>query len=137
MQRVSWWRPVALAAVAVPAIFLLTKERSSDAAAVESAERAQELSSAIRGLGLESSQLGAVRCRATLCRIEVSHGSFEAEQKFVARIGELAAFRDAEGFVERVPRSDGSIATTMFVSRSGHRLPDLPADWADSTQGSD
>lgn len=139
--RVPWWRPLALAAVAVPAIFLLTRERGSDAAPVDSTwstAAAQELSSELRSQGLEDSQLGDVRCRATLCRIEATHRSLDAEQKFLARIGELAAFRDAESFVERVPRSDGSIATTMFVSRSGHRLPDLAEDWsADSTQGSD
>jgi hypothetical protein len=91
-----------------------------------SAAAAQEISRDLRSQGLEDTQLGDVRCRATLCRIEASHSSMEAEQKFIGRIGELEAFRNSEGFVQHVPRSDGSIATMVFVSRAGHRLP---SDW--------
>lgn len=191
-RRVPWWRPAALAAVAVPGIFFLTQERGSEVeTAVErnpsarepelqtvgasdraqltvrvdamkpdvarqraedrpaptaeqlggileerfaaeaadaswSTAAAQEIARDLRGPGLENSQLGDVRCRATLCRIEVSHSSMEAEQKFIGRIGELEAFRNSEGFVQRAPRSDGSVTTMMFVSRSGYRLPKSP-----------
>jgi hypothetical protein len=86
---------------------------------------AQEISRDLRGQGLENTQLGDVRCRATLCRIEASHNSMEAEQKFIGRIGSLEAFRDAEGFVQHVPRSDGGIVTMVYVSRAGHRLPSV------------
>ena len=220
--RVPWWRPIALAAVAVTAIFFLTQPRGSDAvlaghnaaererleqieselhalgasaASGQDAERsqlearinamklevtrlsralaqrteeataeagpaqttedqpvataeqlggfleeqlakevadanwsaaaAQEISRDLRGQGLEDTQLGDVRCRATLCRIEASHNSMEAEQKFIGRIGSLEVFRDAEGFVQHVPRSDGGIVTMVYVSRAGHRLPSI------------
>jgi hypothetical protein len=200
-RRVPWWRPAALAAVAVPGIFLLTQERGSELASAvvldparrdhveriepeppapgapappgESADRAQqsvrvdatnlaqraevpaasaaeqvgrlleerfaaqaadatwataaaqEISRGLRAPGLESTQLGDVHCRATLCRIEASHSSMEAEQKFIGRISELEAFRNSEGFVQRVSHGDGSITTMIFVSRPGHRLPSV------------
>jgi hypothetical protein len=104
----------------------LAQPDANTKAETEPAAAAQQVSRSLMSPVLENTQLGDVRCRATLCRIEASHGSLEAERKFIARIGELEAFRDAEGFVERVPHSDGSITTMVFVSRSGHRLPGFP-----------
>ena len=84
---------------------------------------AQEISRSLKSAALEHTRLGEVRCASTLCRIEVSHDSLEAEQGFILQLGQLESFRQSEGFGQRVERGDGSVATTLFVSRSGHRLP--------------
>lgn len=88
---------------------------------------AQEISRNVSDAVLEHTQVGEVRCQSTLCRIEASHDSAEAEQVFIMQLGQLESFRQSEGFGQRVQRSDGSVATTLFVSRSGHRLPEPSA----------
>jgi hypothetical protein len=92
---------------------------------------AQEISRGLSDAALEHTRLDEVRCQSTLCRIEASHDSLEAEQGFILQLGQLESFRRSEGFGQRVERADGSVATTMFVSRSGHRLPD-PSRGTDS-----
>ena len=122
LPRVPWWRPAALAAVAVPSIFFLTQDRGIDAAPVVvrtvDEQFADEIARSLMTAGLANTQLGDVRCQAMLCRIEASHSNVEAERKFIAHIGELEEFRDTEGFVERVSRGDGRIVTMVFVSRA-------------------
>jgi hypothetical protein len=93
-----------------------------------SAAAAQEISGGLTDAAREHTQLGEVRCGSSLCRIEASHDSPAAEQGFIMQLGQLKSFHQAEGFGQRVERSDGSVATTLFVSRSGHRLPNPAAD---------
>jgi phage host-nuclease inhibitor protein Gam len=90
---------------------------------VWSVTAAQEISRTLGDTRLEHTRLGEVRCGSTVCRIDVSHDSVDAEQGFIMQLGQLESFRQSEGFAQRVERSDGSVATTMFISRSGHRLP--------------
>lgn len=63
--RVPWWRPLALAAVAVPSIFMLTPDRAPHAArGVERTEsereRVDQLESRIDGLTVEVTRLRMV-----------------------------------------------------------------------------
>jgi len=88
---------------------------------------AQEISGSVKNVALEHTQLGEVRCASTFCRIEASHDSRDAEQGFIMQLGRLESFRQSEGFAQRAERSDGSVTTTMFVSRSGQRLPNRSA----------
>ncbi|MET0987052.1 MAG: hypothetical protein ABW034_16775 [Steroidobacteraceae bacterium] len=92
-----------------------------------SAAAAQEISRTLSDGALEHTKVGEVRCGTNLCRIEASHDNVQAEQGFVLQLGQLESFRQSEGFGQRVERSDGSVATTLFVSRSGHRLPNPAA----------
>jgi chromosome segregation ATPase len=85
---------------------------------------AQEISGGLDEATMRSTQIGDVRCGTTLCRIEASHDTLEAEQRFIMQLGTLGTFQQSEGFAQRVQRDDGTVMTTMFLSRSGHRLPD-------------
>jgi hypothetical protein len=90
-----------------------------------SSAAAQQISRSLTSGAQEHTRLGEVRCGSTLCRIEATHDGPEAEQGFILQLGQLEPFRQSEGFAQRVERGDGSVATTLFVSRSGHRLPNV------------
>jgi hypothetical protein len=92
-----------------------------------SAATAQQISRSFPSTAQDHTRVSEVRCASTLCRIEATHDNFEAEQAFILQLGQLESFRQSEGFGQRVERTDGTIATTMFVSRSGRRLPSAAA----------
>lgn len=85
---------------------------------------AQEISRGLDDATMQRTHIGDVRCGTTLCRIEASHDNVAAEQGFILQLGTLGTFQRSEGFSQRVQREDGTVSTTMFLSRSGHRLPD-------------
>lgn len=75
---------------------------------------------------LQASRLRGVRCQATMCRVEVDYIDTDAERAFMTHLGKLEAFVNAEAFYERTDHDDGSVATLIYVARSGHRLPEPP-----------
>lgn len=85
-----------------------------------SASAAAELS---RSVTDPKTQVGELRCASTLCRLDVTHGSPEAEQAFFMQFTQINAFQNSEGFVQRQERADGSLATVMYITRAGYPLP--------------
>lgn len=63
-------------------------------------------------------------CQSTLCRIAATHETPDAEQSFLMQLIHLKSFLNSDAFTERQERSDGSIETNIYISRSGHRLPE-------------
>lgn len=86
----------------------------------------QQVSAAFQNVETASgSELQALACQATLCRIESQHADANAERAFISRLGRLDAFGDGEAFSQRKERPDGSVAIVTYVTRSGHRLPPI------------
>ncbi len=84
---------------------------------------AESVSRDLPSNALENSQLSDVACQSSLCRIQATHADINAEQTFLLELGNLNAFQNGEAFLVTTPRQDGSMATTIYVSRSGQSLP--------------
>jgi len=96
--------------------------RSEKADPTWSLAAAEEVSTGLPASTTEQTQLGEVRCLSTLCRVEATHAP-GAEDAFMIQLTQLTAFRNSEAYVTRAPLHDGRIATTIYVSRSDHDLP--------------
>jgi hypothetical protein len=86
-----------------------------------------EISRMVQTAALENTILNGVQCAKTLCRIDVSLERPDAAMQFNVALNQLEAFRDSEGFVQQLPRSDGGVDIVTYVSRGNHRLP-LPQE---------
>jgi hypothetical protein len=84
----------------------------------------KEIGSLFTGKTLEASELKNATCRTSMCRIEATHASSDAEQAFLHGLVSLRTFGDSDAFTERYVRPDGSIDTQTFISRAGQRLPE-------------
>jgi len=85
-----------------------------------------ELSRVMQSPVFEKTRIGEVQCGSTLCRIDVSHPDAQAEMQFSLSLSQVETFREGEGFVQMLPRSDGGIDTVIYISRTGHQLPVPP-----------
>lgn len=72
-----------------------------------------------------ASQLTAMNCQSTLCRIDARHQDSSAEMGFLMELGQLQSFRDGQAFSQRIENDDGTIDSVIFVSRTGYSLPPL------------
>jgi len=77
---------------------------------------------------LSATQLTAMNCQSTLCRIDARHHDSAAEMGFLMQLGQLESFRDGQAFSQRMENDDGSIDTVIFVSRTGYTLPEQMAN---------
>jgi hypothetical protein len=101
---------------------LANEPMDANASMVTSAELSRVMQSPV----FEKTRIGEVQCRSTLCRIDVSHADPQAEMQFSLSLSQVETFREGEGFVQMLPRSDGGIDTVVYVSRTGHHLPVPP-----------
>ena len=101
---------------------LASEPMDANASMVTSAELSRVMQSPV----FEKTRIGEVQCRSTLCRIDVSHDDPQAEMQFSLSLSQVETFRDGEGFVQMLPRSDGGIDTVVYISRAGHHLPVPP-----------
>ena len=71
-----------------------------------------------------NSQLLDSSCRSTMCRIEISHPSPEAEQAFIAAITQTGAVasNEKQGLYHAVKEADGGVRSLFFYSRNGYDL---------------
>lgn len=86
---------------------------------------AEEITTGLPSATMEHSQVSDVRCQTSLCRLEATHANQNSEHEFMMSLGQLSSFRNGEAFLMRAPREDGRMATTIFISRAGQRLPVL------------
>lgn len=84
---------------------------------------AESVSRDLPSNALQNNQVSDVACQSSLCRIQATHTDINAEQTFLMELGNLHAFRNGEAFLVTTSRQDGSLATTIYVSRSGQNLP--------------
>jgi hypothetical protein len=100
---------------------------------------AQGLTQAFGGAPeLAGNQLVNAQCRATLCRIAVLQRSDDDMESFLGNVGSLPGLEDTETYWQREINADGSSVMTMYVARSGHKLPDYGMRGPDSlANGSD
>lgn len=79
--------------------------------------------SALRGEAMRGSAFLRADCRSTLCRVEVTHESDEARDRFVDVVPRTEPFHHG-GFAYQVPDENGP-RTVFFVAREGHTLPSV------------
>jgi hypothetical protein len=84
---------------------------------------AESVNRDLPAIALQNSQVSDIACQSHLCRIQATHADITAEQTFLIELGNLSAFRNGETFMVTTPRQDGSLATTIYVSRSDQHLP--------------
>ena len=101
---------------------LASEPADANAAMLTSAELSRVMENPV----FEKTRLGEVQCGSTLCRIDVSHVDAQAEMQFSLSLSQVEMFREGEGFVQMLPRSDGGIDTVVYISRAGHPLPVPP-----------
>lgn len=74
---------------------------------------------------LAATSIQDVECRATLCRVEVTHKDLEArsafERQFFAAIAQVLP----QAMLQTVENGDGSINTVMYLLRDCHDFPKL------------
>lgn len=85
----------------------------------------RQVSGAFDAEDLAGNHLQGISCQATLCRIRSQHDDLTAERTFMSRLGRLEVFSNGEAFSQRTEQADGSIEIVTYVTRGGHRLPDL------------
>lgn len=87
---------------------------------------AQEIETAIartlkQETGLTPKQLS---CQGNLCKVQMDHGSGEAERLFLHKLVHVRELGDTEAYSERQEHDDGTITTLTYVAASGGHLPD-------------
>lgn len=68
-------------------------------------------------------ELLAISCQSTLCRMELYHDNVEAERSFVTNFTSVLDFAAVDAFYQRVIHNNGSIQMTLYLSRDGYQLP--------------
>jgi hypothetical protein len=81
------------------------------------------INSAVAAEDLAGTSLHDVECRATLCRIEVTHKDPQAgsafELQFIMAVAQLLP----RAMLRAVENEDGSISTVLYLARDGHDFP--------------
>lgn len=87
----------------------------------------EELIGRFKQLNPGGSHLLDAGCRSSLCRIEVYHEDFEAEEQFVGAYAQLDQFgnNDRQRFYRSYIDGNGDRRTLFFSARMGHTLPSL------------
>ncbi|MGQ0620286.1 MAG: hypothetical protein ACT4QA_10255 [Panacagrimonas sp.] len=85
-----------------------------------------ELISGFNGNGLGGNQISDLRCRSSLCRLDVLSKDAAAHGRLFTGQGQWAVMTDTQTFWRRTERSDGSLSTTMYITRAGSALPTVP-----------
>jgi hypothetical protein len=90
-----------------------------------SAATIQHIEQRTQNSSVAGTMLSDIRCQGALCRIDAAHDTFEAEHEFVAQLTEMDEFRGGQAAVLHVDRGDGSVGTTIFITREGQELPQV------------
>jgi len=98
-------------------------EESVDRGWARGAEDA--LGEAARSPELSGSRVTALECRSTICRIDVEHESFRAAERWTAVFALRIATVSVRAMERRYHDAGGVRRSTMFVARTGHRLPEI------------
>jgi hypothetical protein len=70
----------------------------------------------------EGANLVGTSCRSTMCRVEIKFGNRDAREDFESRHFEMAPFSNTHIWMQRLRDDDGSLHSTLLVSRGGAPL---------------
>ena len=70
----------------------------------------------------EGSTMGAIECRGTLCRMELTHKNEAATQSFMSHFPDVLPWGTQGQFIAD-RQTDGSIHGVFYFSTNGHQLP--------------
>lgn len=69
--------------------------------------------------------LGNIDCRSTLCRVVLNHSTDDAKEQLMSSLHTVVGARHSQVFYRYVYNPDGTVSTTLYVSRDGERLPNV------------
>jgi hypothetical protein len=88
-----------------------------------SGEARDLIASAVAAGGLAATSVEDVECRATLCRVEVTHKDRQAravfEQRFMPAVAQLLP----QAMSRTVENENGSTSSVVYLARDGHDFP--------------
>jgi hypothetical protein len=81
------------------------------------------INSAVAAEDLAGTSLHDVECRATLCRIEVTHKDRQARGAFEGQLIMAVAPLLPQAMMQTVENEDGSTSSVLYLARDGHDFP--------------
>jgi hypothetical protein len=88
-----------------------------------SGEARDLIASAVAAGELAATSVQDVECRATLCRVEVTHKDRQAQAVFEGRFMMAVAQLLPQATLRTVENEDGSRSTVLYLARDGHDFP--------------
>jgi hypothetical protein len=79
------------------------------------------LYAALRAEAFKDTSLKSVECRATMCRIELSHRDRDAQSRFTQAVNDVPLFQNTEYFAHGQDREWKHYV--LYLAREGHKLP--------------
>ncbi|MGH9894389.1 MAG: hypothetical protein ACREA0_20875, partial [bacterium] len=73
--------------------------------------------------GLAATSIQDVECRATFCRVEVTHKDRQAQALFEQRFMPAVAQLLPQAMPRTVKNEDGSTSSVVYLARDGHDFP--------------
>lgn len=84
-----------------------------------------------QGLQSESftgTQLSAVTCKRSLCRVTLTHDNVDMQEQFFEHMLELPVMANTQAYYQREDHPDGSTSLVLYIAREGQTLPLPPSD---------
>jgi hypothetical protein len=88
-------------------------------------EAREVIARAVAAEELAGTSVQGVECRATLCRMEVTHSDQHARSVFAHHFLVAVAPLLPQAMVQAVENTDGSVRTALYLARAGHDFPQL------------
>jgi hypothetical protein len=90
-----------------------------------SGEAREVIARAVAAEELAGTSVQEVECRATLCRVEVTHIDQHARSVFARQFLVAVAPLLPQAMMQAVETKDGSVSTVLYLARDGHDFPQL------------